>query len=279
MHDCAAIDALTAKVDELAQTCARLSRENAELGSQLSALFAVVGPAGDVRAARIRAVDVQETAHAREPSAEEPASGTPDGRWRANGTGTARISRRAAVSAALVGTAAGIAGVTAATERDARPPAELTTRTPTAQIAQIAARDATEAELTVADQAASPTATGSVISVTLSSASAVLAGTNTNSGAGVAGTNTGSGSGVAGINAGNGPGVSALNSSTGPGLQATSAHGRGGIFSGAIAQIQLNPGAASHPRSGRRGDLYADDNGRLWYCKKTGATALWHQIA
>ena len=276
MHERAAIDALTAKVDELARTCARLSRENAELGSQLSALFAVVGPAGDVRAARIRAVDVQETAHAREPSAQEPASGTPDGRWRANGTVTARISRRAAVSAALVGTAAGIAGVTAATERDARPSAELTTRTPTAQIA---ARDATEAELTVADQAASPTATGSVLSATLSSASAVLAGTNTNSGAGVAGTNTGSGSGVAGINAGIGPGVSALNSSTGPGLQATSAHGRGGIFSGAVAQIQLNPGAASHPRSGRRGDLYADDNGRLWYCKKTGATALWHQIA
>jgi hypothetical protein len=244
MHDCAAVDALTAKVDELARTCARLSSENAELGIQLSALFAVVGPAGDVPAAHSRAVDVQETAHAGEPSAEQPASSPPDGRWQANGSGTARISRRAAVGAALVGAAAGIAGASA----------ELTARTPTARIA---ATDAAKAELTVADQIASPTATGSVISATLSSASPALAGTNTNSGAGVAGTNTGSGSGVAGI----------------------SSRGRGGIFSGAVAQIQLNPGAASHPRSGWRGDLYADNNGRLWYCKKTGATALWHQIA
>lgn len=276
MDDRAAVDALTAKVDELAGMCARLSRENAELGSQLSALLAVVGPAGDVRTARLRVADAMETAHAREPSSNEPASGLPDGKWPANGAGTARISRRAAVSAALVGTAAGIAGASAAIERDTRPAAELTARIPTAHIGT---GDATGAELTVADQAASPTATGSVLSATLSSASAVLAGTNTNSGAGVAGRNTGSGSGVAGTTAGIGPGVSALNSSTGPGLQATSAHGRGGIFSGAVAQVQLNPGAASHPRSGRRGDLYADGSGRLWYCKKTGATALWHQIA
>jgi hypothetical protein len=276
MHDCAAIDALTAKVDELARTCTRLSTENAELRSQLSALFAEIVPAGGFRAARIRAVDVQETADVREPSGEAPASGTAGERWRANDSGTARISRRAAVGAAVIGAAAGIAGMRAATERDAPPSAELTKRTPTAQIA---ARDATEAGLTAADQAASPTATGSVISGTLSTASAVLAGTNTHSGAGVAGTNTGSGPGVAGTSAGVGPGVSALNSSTGPGLRATSDHGRGGIFSGAVAQIQLNPGAASHPRSGWRGDLYADGNGRLWYCKKTGATALWHQIA
>jgi hypothetical protein len=56
--------------------------------------------------------------------------------------------------------------------------------------------------------------------------------------------------------------------------------GRGGVFAGAAAQVQLAPGAlASHPRSGKRGDLYADKNGRLWFCKKTGNPALWHQIA
>lgn len=242
MDDAAAIDALTAKVDELARTCARLSSENAELESQLSALVA-------------------EAAHLREPSAAEPAS---DARWQANALGTARISRRTAVGVALAGAAAGIAGVSAATEHEARPAAALTARTPAARIT---AQDATRAELTVADQAATPTATGSVISATLSTASPVLAGTNTNSGAG-----------VAGINNGNGPGVS-THSSTGPGVQATSDHGRGGIFAGAAAQIQLTPGAASHPRSGQRGDLYADGNGRLWFCKKTGTTALWHQIA
>jgi hypothetical protein len=58
------------------------------------------------------------------------------------------------------------------------------------------------------------------------------------------------------------------------------AGGRGGVFSGAAAQAQLIPGTlASHPKSGSRGDLYADKTGRLWFCKKTGNPALWHQIA
>ena len=55
---------------------------------------------------------------------------------------------------------------------------------------------------------------------------------------------------------------------------------RGGTFSGTAAQLKLNPGTgATHPRSGQRGDLYADKAGRLWYCKKSGKTATWHQIA
>jgi hypothetical protein len=58
------------------------------------------------------------------------------------------------------------------------------------------------------------------------------------------------------------------------------AGGRGGVFSGIAAQAQLVPGTlASHPKSGSRGDLYADKTGRLWFCKKTGNPALWHQIA
>ena len=58
------------------------------------------------------------------------------------------------------------------------------------------------------------------------------------------------------------------------------AGGRGGVFSGAAAQIHLSPGSLpTHPASGKRGDLYADDKGRLWFCKSGGNTAVWHQIA
>jgi hypothetical protein len=39
------------------------------------------------------------------------------------------------------------------------------------------------------------------------------------------------------------------------------------------------PGGSSHPKSGKRGDLYADSKGRLWFCKSTGSRATWHQIA
>ncbi len=73
---------------------------------------------------------------------------------------------------------------------------------------------------------------------------------------------------------------------TGIGVQATGNTGvkatgsRGGVFFGSAAQVQLSPGSGStHPRSGKRGDLYADKNGRLWFCKKGGTTATWHQIA
>jgi hypothetical protein len=55
---------------------------------------------------------------------------------------------------------------------------------------------------------------------------------------------------------------------------------RGGAFSGAAAQVQLIPGSLhSHPTSGKRGDLYVDSQTRLWFCKTTGSTAVWHQIA
>jgi hypothetical protein len=73
--------------------------------------------------------------------------------------------------------------------------------------------------------------------------------------------------------------VKAANSGKGAGVHATSS-GRGGIFGGAAAQIQLTPGSRStHPASGNRGDLYADKTGRLWFCKKGGTHATWHQIA
>ena len=73
--------------------------------------------------------------------------------------------------------------------------------------------------------------------------------------------------------------VNASNSSTGAGVQGTSKSGRGGIFGGGAAQVRLNPGGSSHPKSGEMGDLYADKSGRLWYCKKSGSKADWKQIA
>lgn len=221
MHDAEAIDALTAKVNELARVCARLSRENAELRSQVSALSEAAPVPGAVARAGGQHTGLAERA------------------------ATSRISRRAAVGVALAG-AAGIAGVTALSERNGHD----------ATAAEVA--EVTQAELTVEEvAAAAPTTTGSLINGSLSSASAVVAGTNTNSGSGVAGSNT----------------------TTGPGVHGTSAHGRGGLFAGGAAQIQLSPAGSTHPASGQRGDLFADSAGRLWYCKKTGAKATWHQIA
>lgn len=215
MHDAAAFDALAAQVNELARACARLTEENAELRSQVSALSASATHAMAAMQAG------------------------PGGPAIQDGVQTARISRRAAVGVALAGAAAGIAGVTAVTERSGR-------AAPAAAEAELTGVELTSVEQAAEQAAATSATSGSLISGTLSTASAVVAGMNT---------------------------------STGPGLHATSSHGRGGIFAGGAAQVQLTPAGSSHPKSGQRGDLYADAAGRLWYCKKTGATATWHQIA
>ena len=264
MSDAGAIDALTEKVNELAHICAGLSKENAELRSQLSALSAQVVPSRD----QAFGSGVDGT----------PSESTGPG-WPGEVAGAAQFSRRAVVGVALAGAAAGIAGMTAVTERGTRPSAPDATAHAVA-IDNPAAVELTAAAQAAAVQAAAPTATGSVIAATLSTASPVLAATNTSVGAGVAGTSTGPGPGVAGTNTSTAAGVAGTNTSTGPGVHATSSRGRGGIFAGsAAAQIQLTPGTASHPKSGQRGDLYADGSGRLWFCKTTGATATWHQIA
>jgi hypothetical protein len=73
--------------------------------------------------------------------------------------------------------------------------------------------------------------------------------------------------------------VDVTNTGTGAGVKGASS-GRGGVFSGAAAQVQLVPGTGStHPKGGKRGDLYADNTGRLWFCTKSGTAATWHQIA
>ncbi len=44
--------------------------------------------------------------------------------------------------------------------------------------------------------------------------------------------------------------------------------GRGGVFKGDQAQVQLVPStAASHPSSGSAGDLFVDKKKRLWFCQ------------
>jgi hypothetical protein len=59
--------------------------------------------------------------------------------------------------------------------------------------------------------------------------------------------------------------------------KATKAGSRGGTFQGIAAAVQLVASAqATHPKSGRRGDLFVDSSGRLWFCK---GTTTWRQLA
>jgi hypothetical protein len=54
-------------------------------------------------------------------------------------------------------------------------------------------------------------------------------------------------------------------------------NGRGGVFKGDKAQVRLVASSAStHPSSGILGDLFLDQNKRLWFCK---GGAIWTQIA
>lgn len=66
------------------------------------------------------------------------------------------------------------------------------------------------------------------------------------------------------------PGVTALRGS------AMGSGGRGASFEGDAAQVQLTPATTTHPKSGRRGDLFVDKDGKLWFCK--GGTT-WRQLA
>jgi hypothetical protein len=62
-------------------------------------------------------------------------------------------------------------------------------------------------------------------------------------------------------------------------ISAPAAPARGAVFSGTKAQIRLAPSKSStHPTSGRRGDLFVDSTGRLWFCRSGGKTATWKQV-
>jgi len=240
MHDAGAIDALTAQVNELARVCARLSEENAELRGQVSALSV------------------------RQPLAAAPTSPTAAAEpERLKEMAERGVSRRA-VGVALAGAAAGVIGAAVLTDRGAHPAASSAGTS-------AAVEENAHVELAAVEETAAvaPTNTRSIVSGALPTTSGVLSGTNTSTGPGVSGTNTGAGAGI-----------EALNQGGGPAITGSSMSGRGGVFTGsAAAQIQLVPGAGSHPKSGERGDLYADASGRLWFCKTSGKTATWHQIA
>jgi hypothetical protein len=73
------------------------------------------------------------------------------------------------------------------------------------------------------------------------------------------------------------PALRARTAGTGPGVQGESVNGRGGLFTGKVAQVRLLPStAATHPASGLAGDLFVDASARLWFCK--GGTT-WKQLA
>lgn len=101
-----------------------------------------------------------------------------------------------------------------------------------------------------------------------------ISGTNGN-GCGVWGTHAGSGTGVRAGSVG-GFGLLAV-SSTGTAVGATSTSGRGGIFTGGPAAIQLTPSTApTHPASGLAGDLFVDAGHNLWFCK---GGSVWVKLA
>lgn len=145
MHDTGAIEELTTQVSELARFCARLSKENVELRSQLSALSAR-----------------QPLAAASMPS--PPPSAEPEGLIELAGPG---INRRT-VGVALVSAAAGVIGTAVLTDRGSRPVAASAV-TPTA------AKSA-HAELTAVEETASatPTITGRILSGMLAPAIVTL---------------------------------------------------------------------------------------------------------
>lgn len=276
MRDSAEFDALAARLEELARTCAQLTGENARLREEVSRLS---GSLADVAAGS-------------GPGRDGPGRAGPGAKHAGTPGRRIRVSRRG-FGVALAGAAAAAFGTTLF-ERGARHPA----------LADVTSPGGAGADAAVTGQfaPASATATGSFLSATLSSSSAVIAAANNgtgpaiqglagSTGPGVAGNSATSAPGVYGTTTGSGPGMLALTTGTGPavtansaraaaGIRASSVQGRGGIFSGArAAQVQLAPGGSSHPRSGQMGDLYADSAGRLWYCKRSGASATWKQIA
>jgi len=65
----------------------------------------------------------------------------------------------------------------------------------------------------------------------------------------------------------------------GAGVTGSSRKGRGGVFSGKLAQVQLKPSPQpTHPSTGAVGDLFLDASSRLWLCTVTGNSATWRRV-
>jgi len=133
---------------------------------------------------------------------------------------------------------------------------------------------------------ASPNATGNAVLATQNSTTSTYAavlGVTKGSGAGVQGRGEGTGYGVWGEIPDSTKTQSAVLGSTegaGNGVEGRSILGRGGLFRGKRAQVRLLPSsAATKPSAGKRGDLFVDASGRLWYCKTSDSTTGWVQLA
>jgi hypothetical protein len=117
---------------------------------------------------------------------------------------------------------------------------------------------------------------------TTSTYAAVL-GVTKGSGAGLQGRGEGTGYGVWGEIADSALAQSAVVGSTeggGAGVEGISIRGRGGQFTGSKAQVRLLPSnRKTKPSTGKRGDLFVDASGRLWYCKTGASTTGWVQLA
>jgi hypothetical protein len=117
----------------------------------------------------------------------------------------------------------------------------------------------------------------------LTSLYAAIAGVTSGAGPGLHGRGEGSGNGVWGQIADSAKSQSAILGSTegtGAAVEGNSILGRGGVFKGKKAAVRLvASSAANKPSTGNRGDLFVDSSGRLWYCKTSGSTTGWKQLA
>jgi hypothetical protein len=103
-------------------------------------------------------------------------------------------------------------------------------------------------------------------------ASPAVTGSTNGTGPAVRGTQSGkSGSAISGQ-------VSNAKNNSAAVLGTGSSVGRGGQFSGGVAQIRLVP-AGTLPGAGQTGDLFVDSAGHLHYCTAGGSTATWVQLA
>ena len=76
--------------------------------------------------------------------------------------------------------------------------------------------------------------------------------------------------------AGSGSSVYGSTAGKGAGVEGKSNLGRGGQFTGRLAQVRLLPGTVCTPRRGAPADLFVDNHGNLWFCK---GGASWKQFA
>jgi hypothetical protein len=268
-----AFGALAAKVDRLGQLCARLARENADLHEQVSRLRGAA------------------SATSRPPA---PMAGSAQSAGGQPAILEGRVTRRMA-GRTLGVAAAGIMGAAALTELGSQPAAASD-----GQSLLIGRGNPSETPTTVGYDGPATTKITTMFLVNdsdfgpsdslFSCALAGWSGPGRATGAGSTDTgvfgftSSGTGHGVVGVSIPNtsprsGSAVLGRGQGGVVGVRGTSDKGHGGEFSGGAAQIRLMPGKPTHPRSGNRGELYADSNGRLWFCKASGAKATWHQIA